>query len=54
MTSWPPVAPLLLMAPKGATWPTLGNPAVQALKVFSEFQLKLFMIYNKLQSKNIE
>ena len=37
MTSWPPLAPLLLVAPKGAIWPTLGNPALE------DFQLILYL-----------
>ena len=41
MTSWPPAASLLLMAPyisvvapKGATWPSLGNPGLDRQTYF--------------------
>ena len=41
MTSWPPAASLLLMAPyisvvapKGATWPSLGNPGLDRQTCF--------------------
>ena len=33
MTSWPLMALLLFMAPKGATLPTLGNPDLELASV---------------------
>ena len=37
----PPLASLLLVAPKGATWPTLGNPDLEQFLHYLYFVLEI-------------